>query len=210
MSNKHGNLIFFEHIYIISFFNALGTFLYFTPLKIYIAYNIIYGIILFFTNKKTTLYLVVFLCFCHVFLSCVFVMCFCHVFLFLVVECVFIKRNVFFQQMNELNTLAAVESQEVALVCGAELVSHVLRGSLLGIIVKVALNTPCFKLSPSRLGNNKVNYIVHLEEDPLLSNIVLVDKDICRSRGFVLLQILVEKRAAIVRVLKPRQIVFSA
>lgn len=122
-------------------------------------------------------------------------------FWFLVMESVFIKRNIFFQQMYKFNSLSPVETQEVALVSRAVFVRHILRSPLLSIVVKIALDAPRFQPSPRRLCNNEVNDVVHFEEEPFLCRIVLVDKDIGRSRGFHLLQVLVEECAAIVRVL---------
>ena len=120
---------------------------------------------------------------------------------FLVMERVFIKHNIFFQQMYKFNSLSPIESQEVALVCRAVFVGQILRRALLGIIVKIALDAPRFQSSPRRLCNYEVNDVVHLEEEPFLRRIVLVDKDVGRSRGFNLLQVLIEECAAIVRVL---------
>jgi len=120
---------------------------------------------------------------------------------FLVMESVFIKRNIFFQQMYKFDSLSPIEAQEVALVCRAIFIGHILRSTLLGIVVKVALDATGFQPSPRRLCNNEIDDIVHLEEEPFLCRIVLVDKDISRSRGFHLLQVLVEECATIVRIL---------
>ena len=50
---------------------------------------------------------------------------------FLIVERVFIKRNIFFQQMYKFDSLSPVESQEVALVGWAVFVGQILRRALL-------------------------------------------------------------------------------